>query len=161
MMAKAGVVIEITTPMPKRVSSEPVACYGCCMNSTHQLPGLITAAHRTRKPRRFAVKMPPWQDKNVVAPPGYPDETVQWIPMDELVPRKSFEDTFKTPMKFDSGNQYVALLVDTNRSGKLSIADGHHRYYILQDADFAGLVPVVEQRARSKTPSEVRPAHSE
>jgi hypothetical protein len=68
--------------------------------------------------------------------------------MSSLVPRKSLEATFSQPMKTNTGNQYPAIVVDPVAGGRFAIRDGHHRYYILLDGSYHGLVPVIRREKK-------------
>ena len=116
------------------------------MNSTKQLPGSMRLT--APQPRRsFIGPMPPWTNKEIIAPVGYSNESIEWVPIDSLVPINTREVTLSTPMRSDTGNGYPAITIGVALAdNKVRIHDGHHRYYILKDGNYEGLVPVVRRQ---------------
>lgn len=84
--------------------------------------------------------MPPWDGKPVVAPKGWTDAEIEWVPIAEIRPCEPKSSTRRRRMT-EPGPTYPALVL----AGK-SILNGHHRYYNLVDGGWQGTVPVVRRR---------------
>lgn len=99
---------------------------------TSTLPCVMTAAAlEARSPNP-----PPWLNKPIAVPPGCSLSDVEWI------------QTNARPM-VAPGLSYPALVLGAKGSSAANtIADGHHRYFILLDQGWQGRVPVVHGSGR-------------
>lgn len=112
---------------------------------TSTLPCVMTAAAlEARSPNP-----PPWLNKPIAVPPGCSLSDVEWILISSIQPGR--QDRFQTnarPM-VAPGLSYPALVLGAKGSSAANtIADGHHRYFILLDQGWQGRVPVVHGSGR-------------
>lgn len=87
---------------------------------------------------------PPWRRKRVVAPQGWRDEDIKWVPIGELVPILNARTTWAARSMSEAGPTYPALVLKRERT----VHDGHRRYFTLLAGGWAEAVPVVHWRER-------------
>jgi hypothetical protein len=87
---------------------------------------------------------PPWIRKGAVAPQGRTDDEIEWVPIGEIRPGHSRTQTWSRQMAA-SGSSYPALVLTASNL----LTDGHHRYYVLIDGGWQGMVPIVRRKRRS------------